>query len=170
MNELIKDRIKARVEHTNKLNKYINNVVPKIIDILKEGYELKNDYTLYKKYHDKIYNVINKNKPLNIRCYLDTNKYHGLLKLDIYNKDGFNVRYIEDHIYLWSNETKWNSLKSEFYIYKSTLSESFNKRPIKTLKQVLNVINKISKLNNKKSLINDKILETKKGFNNYISK
>ena len=63
--------------------------------------------------------------------------------------------------------------KKDFVIIDSELSfcdfdNKFNKRPIKTLKQVLNVMNKISKLNNKKSLINDKILETKRGFNNYL--
>ncbi len=170
MNTLIKDRIKARTEHTNKLNKYINNVVPKIMDILKEGYELKKDGTLYKKYYDKIYNVINKNKPLNIRCYLDSSKNSGYLQLDIYNQDGFNTRYIKDYIYLWSNDTAWNSLESDFYIKESKLSTSFIKRPIKTLNQVINTINKINKLDNKKALINNKILDIKKGFNNYLAK
>jgi len=170
MNELIQNRIKARTEHTNKLNKYINKIVPEVMNILKEGYELKNDGTLYKKYNDKIYNIINKNKPSNIRCYLDSSKNSGYLKIDIYNQEGFNTRYIKDYVYLWSNDTAWNSLKSEFYIKESKLSTSFIKRPIKTLKQVINTINKINKLDNKRALIYDKILDVKKGFNNYLAK
>ena len=170
MNELIKDRIQARTEHTNKLNKYINKVIPEIMDILKEGYELKNDGTLYKKYYDKVYNVINKNKPLNIRCYLDSSDYSGLLQIDIYNQEGFNTRYIKDYVYLWTNDREWNSLKSDFYIKESKISTSFIKKPIKTLKQVINTINKINKLKNKKTLIDNKILDTGKGFNNYLAK
>ena len=170
MNELIQNRIKARTEHTNKLNKYINKVVPEIMELLKEGYELKNDGTLYKKYNDKIYNIINKNKPSNIRCYLDSSKNSGYLKMDIYNSEGFQTRYIKDYVYLWSNETKWDSLKSEFYIYESSLSTSFIKRPTKTLKQVINTINKINKLKEKKALIYEKILNVEKGFNNYLAK
>ncbi len=169
MNELIKDRIQARTEHTNKLNKYINKVIPEIMDILKEGYELKNDGTLYKKYYDKVYNVINKNKPLNIRCYLDSGMNSGYLKIDIYNQEGFNTRYIKDYVYLWSNDNSWNE-KNEYYIKESKLSTSFIKRPIKTLNQVINTINKINKLKNKKSLIDIKILDTEKGFNNYLAK
>ena len=161
MNELIKDRIKTRVKHTNKLNKYINNVVPKIMNILKEGYELKKNGTLYKKYYDQVYDVINKNKPLNIRCYLDSSMNSGYLKIDIYNQNGFNDRYIKDYIYLWSNDTAWNSLESDFYIKESKLSTSFIKRPIKTLNQVINTINKINTLDNKKALINNKILDIK---------
>ena len=57
------------VNHTNQLNKYINNVTPKIVNVLKEGYKLKNSGELHKKYYDKVYNIINKNKPKNIRCF-----------------------------------------------------------------------------------------------------
>ena len=167
---------KTIVEHTNKLNKYINNVTPKIIDVLKKGYKLKNNGELHKKYYDQVYNIINENKPKNIRCFLSYTKTNTLLKFDIsYPTSKFSNSYIKDYQYIIKNNTKWCDIKRDFVIINSELSfcdinNTFYKRPIKTLKQVLNVINKIKKLNNKKSLINDKILECKKGFNNYLIK
>ena len=59
--------------------------------------------------------------------------------------------------------------KEEFYI-KDTYTKSFNKKPIKTLKQVLNVVNKTKKLNNKIELLNNKKSELQRGFNNYLNK
>ena len=49
----------------------------------------------------------------------------------------------------------WDSKKEEFYI-KDTYTKSFNKKPIKTLKQVLNVVNKTKKLNRCWFFIGDK--------------
>ena len=164
------------VNHTNQLNKYINNVTPRIINVLKEGYKLKNNGELHKKYYDKVYNIINENKPKNIRCFLSYTQTNTLLKFDIsYPTSEFSNSYIKDYQYIIKNNTKWDSVKGDFVIIESEVyfcdfDNKFNKRPIKTLNQVLNVMNKISKLNNKKSLINDEILETKRGFNNYLIK
>tara|TARA_Y100000593_G_scaffold8712_1_gene15984 strand:- start:1374 stop:1871 length:498 start_codon:yes stop_codon:yes gene_type:complete len=159
------------VNHTNKLNKYINEVTPKIINVLSEGYKIKNNGELHKKYYDKVYNIINENKPKNIRCFLSYTQSNTLLKFDIsYPTGEFSNSYIKDYQYITYNNTKWCPVKSDFIIIDSYIKDEFYKRPIKTLKQVLNVINKINKLNNKKTLINDKISNAKKGFNNYLAK
>ena len=50
--------INQRVEHTNILNKYINKIVPQIMDILNNNIKLKVDYTLTKKCIDLINNII----------------------------------------------------------------------------------------------------------------
>ena len=167
-NEWVEDRTNA----TNKLNKYINKVIPKIMDILKNDIELKNDGTLYKKCNDKIDNIIGyKKRPKNIRCYIDQNKYHGCLMFDIsFKTSQFSNDYIKDYVYLWTNKQNWQDDKGDFIINKTDLSTSFIKRPIKTLKQVLNVINKTNKLNAKIELLNSKKNDLKIGFNNYLKR
>ena len=177
--------INERVIHTNILNKYINKVIPQIMDILnndfKKGvytpFKLKNNGSLYKKYQDKINNIIGyKKRPKNIRCFLDFNQSSCMIKFDISYNEGYGGKehssfttYIKDYVYLWTNNTKWDSKKEEFYI-KDTYTKSFNKKPIKTLKQVLNVVNKTKKLNNKIELLNNKKSELQRGFNNYLNK
>ena len=52
--------INQRVEHTNILNKYINKIVPQIMDILNNNIKLKVDYTLTKKCNDLILGIISK--------------------------------------------------------------------------------------------------------------
>ena len=40
------------------------------MNVLKEGYKLKNNGELHKKYEDKKYNIIYKDKPNNIRFFI----------------------------------------------------------------------------------------------------
>ena len=170
--------INKREEHTNILNKYINKIVPQIMDILNNNIKLKVDYTLTKKCNDLINNIIGyKKRPSNIRCYIDTSSSSGLLKLDISYSEGYGGKehssfttYIKDYVYLWTNDTQWDSKTGNFYIKETKLSTSFNKRPVKTLNQVLNVINKSKKLDNKIELLNNKKNDLKRGFNNYLAK
>ena len=61
---------KNKIEAVNNLNKYINKKVPQIINVLKEGYKVKSNGELHKKYYDKVYDIIYKNKPNNIRCFI----------------------------------------------------------------------------------------------------
>ena len=160
--------IEERVIHTNILNKYINKVIPQIMDILNNDFQLKNDGTLYKKYQDKINNI---------RYYIDCNQSSSLLKFDISYNEGYGGKehssfttYIKEYVYLWTNNTQWDSRIGQFYIKDTKISTSFNKRPIKTLKQVLNVVNKTKKLNNKIELLNNNKKELQRGFNNYLNK
>ena len=158
-----------KIEAVNNLNKYINRKVPQIMNILKEGYKVKSNGELFKKYEDKIYNIIYKNKPNNIRCYISNTRYSSLLKINISYKTGeFSNTYVEDYIYLFSNDTKWDDVKNDFIITESKLSKSFNKRPIKTIKQVETQLNKINKINNKIKLLNKQISNLKSGFNNFV--
>tara|TARA_Y100001938_G_scaffold144900_1_gene220496 strand:- start:580 stop:1068 length:489 start_codon:yes stop_codon:yes gene_type:complete len=160
---------KNKIEAVNNLNKYINKKVPQIMNILKEGYKLKSNGELFKKYEDKIYNIIYKNKPNNIRCFISDTKYSSLLKIDISYKTGeFSNSYIKDYIYLFTNDTKWCDLKNDFIITNSKLSKSFNKKPVKTIKQVKTQLNKINKINNKIELLNKQISNLKSGFNNFV--
>ena len=171
-------KTEQRVIHTNILNKYINKVVPQIMDILNNDFQLKNDGTLYKKYQDKINNIIGyKKRPKNIRCYLDANQSSCLLKFDISYNEGYVGKehssfttYIKEYVYLWTNNTQWDSRTGQFYIKDTKISKSFNKRPIKTLKQVLNVVNKTKKINDKIKLLNNKKNDLQRGFNNYLNK
>ena len=62
----------------------------------------------------------------------------------------------------------WSFIKHDFVITESELSESFNKRPIKTIKQVEAQLNKINKINNKIELLNKQISDLKTGFHNFV--
>ena len=160
---------KNKIEAVNNLNKYINKKVPQIMNILKEGYKVKSNGELFKKYKDKIYNIIYKNKPNNIRCFISNTKNSSLLKIDISYKTGeFSNSYVKDYVYLFTNNTKWNDIKNDFIIIDSKLSKSFNKRPVKTIKQVETQLNKINKINNKIELLNKQISNLKSGFNNFV--
>ena len=163
---------KNKIEAVNNLNKYINKKVPQIMNVLKEGYKIKSNGELHKKYNDKIYDIIYKNKPNNIRCFIDYTKYSSLLKIDISYKTGeFSNSYIKDYVYLLSNDTKWCDIKNNFVITDSRFARSleyFNNRPIKTIKQVETQLNKINKINNKIELLNKQISNLKSGFNNFV--
>ena len=160
---------KNKIEAVNNLNKYINKKVPKIINVLKEGYKVRSNGELHKKYYDKVYDIIYKNKPNNIRCFINSTKYSSLLKIDISYKTGeFSNSYVKDYVYLFTNDTKWCDVKNDFIITESKLSKSFNNRPIKTIKQVETQLNKINKISNKIELLNKKISDLKTGFNNFV--
>ena len=160
---------KNKIEAVNNLNKYINKKVPKIINVLKEGYKVRSNGELHKKYYDKVYDIIYKNKPNNIRCFINYTKYSSWLKIDISYKTGeFSNDYIKDNCCLFTNDTKWCVLKNDYIITNSELSKSFNKRPIKTIKQVETQLNKINKVNNKIELLNKQISNLKTGFYNFV--
>tara|TARA_Y100000401_G_scaffold73078_1_gene59085 strand:- start:972 stop:1460 length:489 start_codon:yes stop_codon:yes gene_type:complete len=160
---------KNKIEAVNNLHKYINKKVPQIMNILKEGYKVKSNGELFKKYEDKIYNIIYKNKPNNIRCFILNTKYSSLLKINISYKTGeFSNTYVKDYVYLFTNDTKWCDVKNDFIITESKLSKSFNNRPIKTIKQVETQLEKINKINNKIELLNKEISDLKSGFNNFV--
>tara|TARA_Y100001963_G_C6723842_1_gene420445 strand:- start:166 stop:672 length:507 start_codon:yes stop_codon:yes gene_type:complete len=166
-----------KTESINKLNKYINKVTPKIIDILKDNkkgmkFNLKKDGSLNKKCNDKINKLIGYGiRPKNIRCWIDSNDHHGLLKFDIYYKNSdngaFSTSYIKDHIYLWSNDRKWCDNQREFILIDSKTLE-FTPKKTRTKNQVIKAQNKINKLKNKIELLNNQINDIKKDNHNYI--
>tara|TARA_R100000654_G_scaffold4947_1_gene14291 strand:+ start:153 stop:659 length:507 start_codon:yes stop_codon:yes gene_type:complete len=165
-----------RIKATNQLNKYINKTIPLIMEVLKDGIELKKDGSLFKKQQDKIDNIIGYDvRPKNIRCYIDSSIHSAWLRIDIrYDNESdqkfYSSSYIKDHAYLWTNKTDWNVNKKDWYIIETKISDSFQKRPIKTINQVSNVIKKTDKLKNKISLLNEQIIELEKDFKNYLIK
>ena len=165
-----------RTKATNQLNKYINKTIPLIMEVLKDGIELKKDGTLFKKQKDKIDDIIGYDvRPKNIRCYIDSSIHSAWLKIDIRfennsDKKFYSSSYIKDHVYLWTNKSEWDSFKNDWIITETKISDSFKKRPIKTINQVNNVIKKTDKLKNKISLLNHQITELEKDFKNYLIK
>jgi ribosomal protein L24E len=162
---------------TTKLNKYINEITPQILQILQENkkgmeYNLKKDGSLNKKCNDKIEKLIGYGiRPKTIRVWISTSEHHGLLKFDIYYKNSdrgaFSTSYIKDHVYLWSNDRKWCDNKREFVLESSKVLE-FTPKTIKTEKQVIKAQNKINSINDKIELLNKELNKIKNNNINYI--
>ena len=165
-----------KTKSINKLNKYINQVTPQILEILQENkkgmeFNLKKDGSLNKKCKDKIDKIIGYGiRPKNIRAWISTSEHHGLLKLDIYYKNDkihYGTNYIKDHVYLWSNNRKWCDNKREFVLKSSKVLE-FTPKTTRTENQVKKAQNKINKLNSKIELLNKEINKIKTNNYNYI--
>ncbi|QDP51823.1 MAG: hypothetical protein GOVbin212_42 [Prokaryotic dsDNA virus sp.] len=165
-----KVNINNRVEAVNILNKHINYITPLILDILKSDFALKKDYSLTKKCNDKIskyLKFINKHNKT-ISTYIDTERgYYGVMhcKISFSTECGNYSEYAEQSVYLWDNEKDLMT-----GIITDTKLLDFKPFKIKTLKSVLNAINKTNKMIDKINALNDKISENEKGFYNYFNK
>ena len=163
------DYIKKRVLITNKLNKYINEITPKIIKVLNNNLNVKKDGEMNKKCKDIIYNDILKNNPYNINVWFDCSKYSGWLKFKTsFTSDLWSCNYIEIPIMLWGNKTEF--INSDFVITETEIIKDFTPKKIKTEKQVTNVINKTNSIKDKIESLNNKISELEKDFYNYLNK
>ena len=166
------DYIQKRVITTNKLNKYINKITPKIIKALNNNLNVKKDGEINKKCKDIIYNDILKNQSgykNGINAWFDCSKYSGWLKFRTsFTSDLWSCNYIEIPIMLWNNKTEY--INSEFVITETEIIKNFTPRKIKTEKQVINVINKSNLIKDKIESLNNKISELEKDFNNYLNK
>ena len=169
-----KNRIKTHTENTNKLNKYINNVMPKIIKELEKGIKLNKNNELFKVYKDKINNILNKNKPLNIRAYIYNCVSTNYIKFDIHYKNdpdnNFSSHtYIKKDIALFMPEKYWK--KGEIictYNKEKIQIFTFNKLKYHNYKDVIKATEKINKIKKQKSLLNDKISKIKSNYNNFL--
>ena len=162
MNEILENRIKLRVENVNKLNKFINKIVPLINKELKSGFKINKDRSLDKRTKDKINNIIKDNNPYNIRCWINQLDHHGLLEFQISYSEGHYRTYINDYSYIYRNE-----IKNFKYLCSETI-DNFEKRKIKSFKSVLNTYNSIKKINKKIKILNNKKIRIKSDFNNFI--
>jgi len=97
----------------NKVHNYINNIVPKLQKELKKGFKLSNNFQLYKKDAEKIYNIINSglekpkgNFPI-LRAYLRVNEYSMCLEVDDnyavkqHIGGGCTVNYYKKAVYIY---------------------------------------------------------------------
>tara|TARA_R100000808_G_C2108829_1_gene123564 strand:- start:81 stop:599 length:519 start_codon:yes stop_codon:yes gene_type:complete len=170
INKKTTKNIKNRVEAVNILNIHINHITPLILDILKDNIALKKDYSLTKKCNDKIskyLKFLNKHNKT-ISTYINTEFGHfGRLvcKISFSSECGNYTEYVEQNVYLWENKKD---------IMSGNITEikllEFKPFKIKTLKSVLNTINKTNKMIDKINLLNDKISENEKGFYYYLNK
>ena len=167
-----KEQIKTKHECIINMNKYINNVMPKILNVLKDDLKPKKDGTINKKAYDKTQEIIYKNKPKNITCYI-TNCTEGLGELRVKSCYEFNhgYRYARRSFNLWSVFKYWK--KGEcictYDFNKITINE-FTPIKNKYLKSVLNTIKKTELLKSKIELLNNKITDNEKGFYHYLIK
>tara|TARA_Y100001938_G_scaffold142255_1_gene213188 strand:- start:479 stop:1009 length:531 start_codon:yes stop_codon:yes gene_type:complete len=167
-------RIKKHTENTNILNKYINNVMPKLINEIEKGIKLNKDNELFKVYKDKFNDILNKNKPSNIRVYISTCVSTTYIKFDIHYPDNENEQfsshtYIKKDIALFMPKQYWK--EGEIicsYDRENIKLFPFNKLQYHNYNNVVNAINKINKINEQKSLLNDKISKIKSKYNNFI--
>ncbi len=176
--EYSESKLKSKVNAINKTNNYINKIVPKIKEVLKDDLKLKVNGQLNKKCSDKVDDIL-KDKPNGMTIYIDDySMHHGLLKVKYsyefeyfssYEKEyTTNNGYIEEYIYLWSNEREWNESKGDFIIVSTKILDTFKPLKNKSLKSVLSTLNKIKKVDNKIELLNNKKSDIKKGFQQYI--
>ena len=168
------NKIKKHTENTNILNKYINNVMPKLINEIEKGIKLNKDNELFKVYKDKFNDILNKNKPSNIRVYISTCVSTTYIKFDIHYPDNENEQfsshtYIKKDIALFMPKQYWK--EGEIicsYDRENIKLFPFNKLQYHNYNNVVNAINKINKINEQKSLLNDKISKIKSKYNNFI--
>lgn len=161
--------LEKRVLTTNKLNKYINKITPKIIKVLNENLNVKKEGDMNKKCKDIIYNDILKNNPVGISVWFDCSKYSGWLNFKTsFTSDLWSCNYIEENVYLWNNKTDW--INSDFIITDTEIIKEFKPKKIKSFKSVLNVINKTNSIKNKIESLNNKISELEKNYRNFLNK
>ena len=167
-----KEQIKTRLECVNNMNKYINKIMPKILNVLKDDLKPKKDGTINKKANDKTSNIIYKNKPKNITCFI-TNCTEGLGDLRVKACYEFNnsYTYIEKSFNLWSVFKYWK--KGECictYDFNKITINNFTPIKNKSLKSVLSTIKKTEQLKSKIELLNNKINDNQNGFYYYLIK
>tara|TARA_Y100001963_G_scaffold84517_1_gene117141 strand:+ start:937 stop:1470 length:534 start_codon:yes stop_codon:yes gene_type:complete len=177
MNELIKNRIEAKHKSINEMNKYINKIMPQIINILKDDLKPKKDGTINKKAYDKTQEIIYKNKPKNITCFI-TNCTEGLGDLRVKSSYKYDDKreyssysYVEKSFNLWSVFKYWK--KGDCictYDFNKITINDFTPIKNKSLKSVLNTIKKTELLKSKIELLNNKITDNEKGFYHYLIK
>ena len=164
MNEILQEKIKLRVENVNRLNKFINKIVPLVNKELKNGFKINKDRTLDKRTRDKINKIIADNNPSKIQCYIKEFDHNGLLDFKTSYQEGHYREYITDYSYIWRNETK-----NFEYLYSETI-DNFEPRRIKSFKSVLNTYNSIKKIDSKIEELVKKKNNYKSNFNNFIKK
>ena len=142
-----------RIKNTNILNKYINKTMIKINKRLEKGYNLKKDGSLYEKDHKDIYNIINKNKPRNIRCFINSNKYSSWLQTDIYysSKSDYDhsmmhTTYIKQDLYLFDTEKEFKSNNHKFKTKTNKQIQTALSKKIKLQNKIENLQSELSKL------------------------
>ena len=150
-----------RINNTNILNKYLNKTMIKINNRLEKGYNLKKNGSLYEKDHKDIYNIINKNKPKNIRCFINSTKYSSWLQTDIYYSSQSDydpamqhTTYIKQDLYLFDTSTDFKSNNHKF--------------KTKTNKQIQTALNKKIKLQNKIENLQSELSKLKFENHNFI--
>lgn len=108
------ENLKERIEMINGVNKYVNNLVPKLQNALKDGFQQKDDYSFYKKDKDRLERVIEhenqtaESSPAPERlqyCYVEATQYHIALKYSVWCKRGeHGSQYHHGIIYIYNVE------------------------------------------------------------------
>ena len=168
------ERIERHTESANILNKYINSVMPKIIEEIKKGIKLNKDNELFKVYKDRINIILNKNKHKNIRAYTYNCVATTYIKFDIHYEDQpgktfSSYTYITKDLALFRPKQYWK--EGEIicsYDRENIEITPFNKLKYHNSKNVIKAIEKINKIKEQKSLLNDKIWKIKTNYNNFL--
>ena len=169
-----KNKIKTHTENTNILNKYINNVMPKVTKEIEKGVKLNKDNELFKVYKDKINSILNKNKPQNIRVYLSTCVSTTYIKFDIHYKNNpeekfSSYTYIKKDLALFTPKQYWEKGQIICSYDRDNIKVfPFNKLKYHNYKDVIKATEKINKIKEQKSLLNDKISKIKSNYNNFL--
>tara|TARA_Y100000310_G_C20532538_1_gene739217 strand:+ start:527 stop:1087 length:561 start_codon:yes stop_codon:yes gene_type:complete len=185
----MKNRQIDRINNTNILNKYLNKIIPLLNKRLSEGYKLKKDGSLYGKDSTDIYAILNKNKPNNIRVWINSDKYRTDLHCDIHYNQSMEgevadylkscfVTYIKQDLFLFGT----NYTHNEFAPYNKVggnvvylpMEKEFKpiktKFKIKTTKQIEKTLNKKSILESKIEKLTSELSNLKNDNNNFLKR
>ncbi len=96
--------LKDRASCMNKVHENCNNLVPELLEALKEGFKLTVNSQFFKKDKDRLNAIIDKhrsgNKP---RVYLECNEYSIILNVDDHYSTGeHGCEYYKQYVYLYS--------------------------------------------------------------------
>ncbi len=146
--KVYKTNLENRVIYTNQLKRFINNKMPKILEVLKsEGIKLKKNLTLTKKLKDKVNSILNKSKPEYIRCVVDDSFRHfGLIKFDIRIKNEADKNGYSSCSYVKIEEIVWDNNLINFTDWVGSSVRGFKPHRLATIESVSEAIGTINLL------------------------
>ena len=164
-----------RIHNTNKLNAYLNRMIPLINNRLEKGYKLKNDGSLYETDKKDIYEILNKNKPVKIQTWINSTLFRTDLQAKIHYSERYNdgsescyTIYIQQSLFLFGTNHSKIEIGGKSLPLKKEFERIETKFQIRTVKQIEKVITVKRILKNKIETLTSELNDLKFNYNNYI--
>ncbi len=158
-----------RTKAVNELRKVINKMMPKAYELLKDGFQIKKDGSLYQKQVTALREIFLKHQTSKSQQYwLEESNYNVLMRFKTSYYDTEEKRscsYADEHQYIIRHDY---SLMSDSIKSSELLAFNTKHFPTFTEKQVENKYNKIRNIEKKIKILQDSISEIKNPIRNHI--
>jgi hypothetical protein len=132
--------IASKVAAINQMHSFINGIVPKLIDMLKQGYKCKKDGSLFDKDARDLQGIINNGSVKLHSAFVDSNGYSVVLRVkNAYKTGEYSCNYVERSVWLCSYER----IFEEFTPFCENMTESYYKNIQDIIEEKQEMIDKL---------------------------